>query len=110
MILEDMLRMYVMHQQRKWEEYLPLVVFSYKNHYKESLNMIPFEALYGKCCNTPIRWSGLVNLMLIGLDMLGEMEQEMKVIDRNLKESHDKQKSYGDQHKTFKEFRIGEHV
>jgi len=24
-ILEDMLRMYVMHQQRKWEEYLLLV-------------------------------------------------------------------------------------
>lgn len=27
-ILEDMLRMYVMHQQRKWEEYLPLFEFS----------------------------------------------------------------------------------
>jgi len=30
-ILEDMLRMYVMHQQWKWEEYLPLVEFTYKN-------------------------------------------------------------------------------
>ena len=28
MILEDMLRMYVMHQQRRWEEYLPLVEFT----------------------------------------------------------------------------------
>ena len=27
-ILEDMLRMYVMHQQWKWEAYLPLVEFS----------------------------------------------------------------------------------
>lgn len=32
-ILEDMLRMHVMHQQRKWEEYLPLVEFAYKNGY-----------------------------------------------------------------------------
>ncbi len=34
MILEDMLRMYVMHQQRKWEEYLPQVEFSYNNGYQ----------------------------------------------------------------------------
>jgi len=46
MILEDMLRMYVMHQQRKWEEYLPLVEFSYNNGYQEPLKMSPFEALY----------------------------------------------------------------
>jgi len=28
MILEDMMRMYVMNQLREWEEYLPLVEFS----------------------------------------------------------------------------------
>ena len=53
-ILEDMLRMYVIHQQRKWEDYLPLVYFSYKNRYQESLNMSPFEAMYGRGSNTPI--------------------------------------------------------
>jgi hypothetical protein len=36
-ILEYMLRMHVMHQPRKWEEYLPLVEFSYNNGYQESL-------------------------------------------------------------------------
>ena len=30
-ILEDMLRMHVMHQPRKWEDYLPLVGFAYNN-------------------------------------------------------------------------------
>jgi len=35
MILEDILRMYVMHQKRKWEEYLPLVEFAYNNGYHE---------------------------------------------------------------------------
>ena len=30
-ILEDMLRMHVMHQPRKWEDYLPLVEFAYNN-------------------------------------------------------------------------------
>ena len=54
MILEEMLRMYVMHQQRRWEEYLPLIEFTYNNVYHESLRMSLFEALYGQSCNTPI--------------------------------------------------------
>jgi len=53
-ILEDMLRIYVMHNQRRWEEYLPLVEFAYNNGSQESLRMIPFEALYGKSSNTPV--------------------------------------------------------
>jgi hypothetical protein len=36
-ILEDMLRMHVMHQPRKWENYLPLVEFAYNNDYQASL-------------------------------------------------------------------------
>ena len=31
--LEDMLHMYVMDQQRRWEEFLPLVEFAYNNNY-----------------------------------------------------------------------------
>jgi len=45
-ILEDMLRMYVMHQPMTWEEYLPLMEFSYNNGHQESIRMSPFEALY----------------------------------------------------------------
>ena len=67
--------MYVMHQQQKWEEYLPLVEFSYKNGYRESLGMSPLEALYWRSCNTPISWSDIVNRVLIELDILEEMEQ-----------------------------------
>jgi hypothetical protein len=47
-IVEDMLRMHVMHQPKKWEDYLPLVEFSYNNSYQESLKMSPFEVLYGR--------------------------------------------------------------
>jgi len=32
-ILENILRMHVMHQPKKWEYYLPLVEFSYNNGY-----------------------------------------------------------------------------
>ena len=76
--------MYVMHQHRKWEEYLTLVEFAYNNGYQESLKMILFEAMYGWSCNTPISWIDLVNKVLIRLKMLEEMEQEMQVINEEL--------------------------
>ena len=44
-ILEDILRMHVMHQPKKWEDYLPLVEFAYNNSYQASLKMSPFEVL-----------------------------------------------------------------
>jgi hypothetical protein len=53
-VLEYMLRMHLMHQPKKWEDYLPLVEFSYNNGYQKSLKMSPFEALYGRKCNISI--------------------------------------------------------
>jgi hypothetical protein len=31
----------------KWDQHLPLAVFSYNNPYQESIKMSPFEGLYG---------------------------------------------------------------
>jgi hypothetical protein len=44
--LEDMLRMYVMDQQKRWEEFLPLVEFAYNNSYQSTIKMTPFKFLY----------------------------------------------------------------
>jgi hypothetical protein len=57
--LEIMLRIYVMDKQTKWEEYLPLVEFSYNNSYRRSLSMPPYELLYGRPCRTPLSWDKL---------------------------------------------------
>jgi hypothetical protein len=53
-VIEDMLRMYVMDKPSKWEDYIHLVEFAYNNGYQTSLNINPFEALYGRKCNTPV--------------------------------------------------------
>jgi hypothetical protein len=55
-IIKDMLRMYVMEQPSKWEDYIHLDEFAYNNGYQASLEMSPFEALYGRKCNTPVSW------------------------------------------------------
>jgi hypothetical protein len=47
-VIEDMLRMYMMEKPSKWEDYRHLVEFSYNNGYQSSLNMSPFESLYGR--------------------------------------------------------------
>jgi hypothetical protein len=72
-----MLRMHVMHQPKKWEDYLPLVEFAYNNNYQESLKMSPFEYLYGRQCKIPINCSNPVDRITIGPDMLKEMEQQV---------------------------------
>jgi hypothetical protein len=76
-ILEDMLRMHVMHQPKKWEDYLPLVEFAYSNGYQESLKMSHFESLYGRQCNNPISWNNPVDRVTIRPDMLKEMEHQV---------------------------------
>jgi hypothetical protein len=69
-ILEDMLRIHVMHQLGKWEDYLPLVEFAYSNGYQASLKMSPFKVVYGRPCNTLVSWSNPVNRISFGPNML----------------------------------------
>jgi hypothetical protein len=106
-ILEDMLRMHVMLQPKKWEDYLPLVESAYNNDYQASLKMSPFEVLYGRPCNTPISGSDPVNRIYFGPDMLKEMEQQVNQIKQNLKIAQNRQKIYVDQKRTPREFKNG---
>ena len=48
--LEDMLRACVLDLKGSWEEHLPLEKFAYKNSYQVSIQMAPYEALYGRPC------------------------------------------------------------
>jgi hypothetical protein len=69
-IIEYILIMCVMEYPSKWEDYIHLVEFSYNNGYQFSLKMIPFEALYGRKCNTPVRWDNPAYVDVIGIDLL----------------------------------------
>jgi hypothetical protein len=109
-VIEDMLRMYVMDKPSKWEDYLHLVEFSYNNEYQASLKMSPFEALYGRKCNTPVSWDNPVDRVVLGPELLKDMEDQMVRIKKNLKATQDRQKIYADKNKTTREFKLGEHV
>jgi hypothetical protein len=76
-VIEDMLRMCVMDKPSKLEDYLHLLEFVYSNGYLASLKMSPFEALYGRRCNTPVSWDNPTNRAIIGPELLKEMEEKM---------------------------------
>jgi hypothetical protein len=86
-IIEDMLRMYVMDQSSKREDYIHLVEFPYNNGYRASLKMNLFEALYGRKCNTLVSWDNPIDIVVIWPNLLKEMEEKMKKIKQNLKVS-----------------------
>jgi hypothetical protein len=89
-VIEDILRMYVMDKPSKWEDYLHLVEFAYNNGYQTSLKMSPFEARYGRKCNTPVSWDNPNDRAVVGPELLKEMEEQMLKIKQNLKVSQDR--------------------
>jgi hypothetical protein len=54
--LEDMLRACVLEWGDRWVRFLPLVEFSYNNSYHASIDMAPYQALYGRRCKSPLCW------------------------------------------------------
>ena len=51
-----MLRACISNLKGSWDDDLPLIEFAYKNSYRSSIKMAPYEALYGRKCRSPIGW------------------------------------------------------
>ena len=109
-ILEDMLRACALTYSQKWDECLPLAEFAYNNSYQESIRMAPFEALYGRKCRTPLNWSEAGERTFFGPDMVNEAEEQVRVIQENLKIAKSRQRSYADKKCRCVLFQVGDHV
>ncbi|XP_027158198.1 uncharacterized protein LOC113759821 [Coffea eugenioides] len=88
--LEDMLRACIVDFGGGWSQYLTLVEFAYNNSYHSSIQMAPYEALYGRRCRSPIHWD--------------------EVIRQRLQTAQSRQKSYADHRRKDLEFEIGDKV
>ncbi|WVZ63458.1 hypothetical protein U9M48_013089 [Paspalum notatum var. saurae] len=84
-ILEDMLRACALTYSTKWDECLPLREFAYNNSYQKSLDMAPFEALYGRRCRTPLNRSEPGERVTFGPDLVTQAKEQVKFIHENLK-------------------------
>jgi len=64
--LEDMLRACAMDFKNAWDEQLALIEFAYDNNYHASIGMAPYEASYGRRCQTLLYWQEIDKALTIG--------------------------------------------
>jgi hypothetical protein len=109
-ILEDMLRACVLDFGKTWDKSLPYAEFSYNNSYQASIQMAPYEALYGRKCRTPLLWDQVGESQVFGTDILREAEAKVRTIRENLKVAQSRQKSYADNRRRDLEFAVDDFV
>ena len=78
--LEDMLRASVIDFGGQWDKHLPLIEFAYNNSYHSSIQMAPFEALYGRKCRSPVGWFETEETKLLGPDLVQDAIEKVKMI------------------------------
>ncbi|WRX26670.1 Reverse transcriptase domain - like 10 [Theobroma cacao] len=78
--LEDMLRACVIDLGVKWDQYLPLMEFAYNNSFQTSIQMAPFEALYGRRCRSPIGWLEVRERKLLGPELVQDATEKIRMI------------------------------
>src|SRR3954465_13574415 len=105
-----MLRACVLTYGTSWEESLPCAEFAYNSSYQSSLQMAPFEALYGRRCRTPLNWSETGDSRIFGPDMLREAEDKVRLIRDRLKTAQSRQKSYYNQKHREVRFEPGDYA
>ncbi|KAA0032070.1 pol protein [Cucumis melo var. makuwa] len=69
-VLEDMLRACVLEFSGSWDSHLHLMQFVYNNSYQATISMAPFEALYGKCCGSPVCWGEVGEQRMLGPELV----------------------------------------
>ena len=95
-MLEDMLWGCVLDFPRSSDRYILLMEFSYNNTYQSSIGMALYEALYDRKFQTLVCWTDLNEHKIIGLDIVKETEEKVRVSQQRLKVASDRQSSYAD--------------
>ncbi|GJU69603.1 putative reverse transcriptase domain-containing protein [Tanacetum coccineum] len=108
--LKDMLRTCVMDFGKGWDRHLTLVEFSYNNSYHTSIKAVPFEALYGRKCRSPICWAEVGDAQLTGPEIVHETTEKIIQIKKRIQATQDRQKSYADRRRKPLEFEVRDKV
>ena len=79
-----------------WDRYLALIEFTYNNSYQASIQMAPYDALFGRKHRTPLNWNEIGERKLIGPQLVLETEEKVRMIRERLIAAQSQQKSYAD--------------
>ena len=72
--------------------------------------MSPFQALYGRSCRTPLQWDQPREKQVFGPDILLEAEENIKIVQDNLKIVQSRQRSYADTRRRELSFAVWDFV
>ena len=67
-----------------WEEHLRLVDFVYNNSYQASIQMTPYEVLYGRPCRSPVCWTKMGERTSTGSDLVRDTSENVELIRKRL--------------------------
>ena len=84
--------------------------FAYNNSYQASIQMEPYEALYGRPCRSPLCWTEVGESSITGPDLIRDTSEKMSLIRQRLLTAQSLQKSYVDVRRRPLEFEVGDHV
>ena len=105
-----MLRASVIDFGGQWDKHLPLIEFAYNNSYHSSIQMAPFEALYGRKCRSPVGWFETGETKLLGPDLIQDAIEKVKMIRDRMQTAQSRHKSYADHRRRNLEFQEGDYV
>ena len=91
-----MLRARVLDFGQSWSLFFPLIKFSYNISYQASIQMVPFEALYGRHCRSPIGWFEIGEVKLLGPNLVQKSMEKVRIIRERLLATQSRQKAYVD--------------
>ncbi|KAA0046287.1 ty3-gypsy retrotransposon protein [Cucumis melo var. makuwa] len=109
-VLEDMLRACALEFSGSWDSHLHLMEFAYNNSYQATIGMTPFEALYGKCCRSPVSWGEVGEQRLMGPELVQSTNEAIQKIRSRMHTAQSRQKSYADVRRKDLEFEVGDKV
>ncbi|KAL0553899.1 hypothetical protein IC582_007803 [Cucumis melo] len=109
-VLEDMLRACALEFPGSWDSHLHLMEFAYNNSYQATIGMAPFEALYGKCCRSPVCWGEVGEQRLMGPELVQSTNEAIQKIRSRMHTAQSRQKSYAYVRRKDLEFEVGDKV
>ncbi|KAL0405804.1 UNVERIFIED_CONTAM: Transposon Ty3-G Gag-Pol polyprotein [Sesamum latifolium] len=109
-MLEDIMGACIIEFRGNWDDHLPLMEFTYNNSFHSSIDMAPYEVLYGRKCQSPICWDIEGLRQLEGPELVQEIVDKIQTVKKYLKAAQDRQKSYVDKHHREMEYEVGKKV
>ena len=117
--LKSMLGKFVSRNQKDWDDYLPYLLFSYREVPQESTGFSPFELLYGHHVRGPLdvlkegwtrEYESEVPVATHVVQMRDRLHEMVEVVQENMEQAQKRQKQYYDRGTRGRDLEEGDQV